>query len=101
VSEITKRVERGAALLDEKRPGWWQGIDLDRLDISSCSDCIAGQIGGGNYLIGAEGAGLWTWEEDVAHGFGAEAASFAEYGALTAAWRDLIVRRREGRLVSA
>ena len=47
MNTVNERVERGAALLDEKRPGWWQDIDLGRLDISSSCDCIAGQQPGG------------------------------------------------------
>jgi hypothetical protein len=95
VNTITERAERGAALLDETLPGWWQGIDLDRLDIESECDCIAGQVGG-DYLAGTEKLlGLRTWEADVAHGFGADDEDKDEYHALTLAWRALILKRRE------
>ncbi len=33
MATIAQRVAAGAALLDEKRPGWWRRIDLDTLDI--------------------------------------------------------------------
>ena len=46
MTEIKKRVARGAALLDEKRPGWEAMIDLSSLDISDPYKCILGQSGG-------------------------------------------------------
>ena len=45
-----KQVSRGAALLDEKHPGWHWNIDLDRLNISEPCDCICGQLYGSFYL---------------------------------------------------
>ena len=44
MSTVTERVARGAALLDEKIPGWDSRIDLDVLDIDSCAQCILGQV---------------------------------------------------------
>jgi len=34
----------GARWLDEKHPGWWEWIDLERLDMCSDSSCIAAQV---------------------------------------------------------
>ena len=45
-------VENGAALLDIENPGWYKKINLDKLSINSCSDCILGQIYG-DYWAGA------------------------------------------------
>ncbi len=90
MSTITERVRRGAALLDEKRPGWWRDIDLGRLDIDSCSTCILGQIGGGKYgayTSAMSELGLGDYE-DVEYGFDGDYP-----GALTEAWRDLIGQR--------
>ena len=44
-----ERVARGAALLDDRRPGWWRedrhrSIDLDELDIDDCTACVLGQL---------------------------------------------------------
>jgi hypothetical protein len=93
--DITERVERGAALLDEKRPGWWQFIDLDRLDIEDGCDCVAGQLDGtANYMRALRRIGLSGSEADaVSHGF--ESGDDEEYAGLTEAWRTLIARRRE------
>jgi hypothetical protein len=41
---LAGRVKRGAALLDEKRPGWAGEIVLDRLAMNSCFNCILGQL---------------------------------------------------------
>jgi len=41
---VQARVARGAALLDEKLPGWDQRIDLDRLNLGDCFTCILGQL---------------------------------------------------------
>lgn len=38
------RVERGAALLDKHVPGWHRRITLEELDLSSCQNCICGQL---------------------------------------------------------
>lgn len=37
--------ERGAELLDNRWPGWWQEIDLSRLDLSDSCNCVLGQLG--------------------------------------------------------
>lgn len=95
MSTVAERAERGAALLDERRPGWWQGIDLGRLDIGSTCNCVVGQV----YAAGGFGAftralyalGVGGWDQDEEHGFDAECSEYAE---LTAAWRDLVLSRR-------
>ncbi len=43
---ITERVARGAALLDEQRPGWAGEINTEELEMSCCFDCILGQLFG-------------------------------------------------------
>lgn len=39
-----ERAERGAALLDKLMPSWFKKVDLDTLKLSSCTDCVCGQI---------------------------------------------------------
>jgi hypothetical protein len=43
---VTHYVKRGIKLLDQAKPGWWRPgkIDLGRLDLSSCSLCVLGQL---------------------------------------------------------
>ena len=104
------RVARGAALLDEKLPGWWQRVDLDRLDLSKCTDCVLGQLTGDydsmatTLLIGprANKYPLRGNAKAARLGFtlppsDAEWLSpmrLAEWAALTAAWKRLIESRR-------
>jgi hypothetical protein len=38
-NEQQGRIQLGAALLDEKRPDWYTGINLETLDINSFSTC--------------------------------------------------------------
>jgi hypothetical protein len=89
---ITERAERGAALLDEKRPGWLRRIDLGRLNLADTCDCPAGQITGSpvyltDWILVMESLGLDAPGLPAAYGFdGPE----EECEALTAAWRDLI-----------
>lgn len=42
--EVTERVTRGAALLDEKSPGWAGRINLESLNCEIYCFCILGQI---------------------------------------------------------
>lgn len=41
-----RRIARGAALLDAKRPGWRDQISPADLDLASCSKCVIGQAFG-------------------------------------------------------
>ena len=41
---IEERVANGAQLLDEKVPGWYKLINLATLRLSSCYDCVCGQL---------------------------------------------------------
>lgn len=44
--QARERVARGVALLDEKRPGWERLIQLGSLNLSTCHECVLGQLGG-------------------------------------------------------
>jgi hypothetical protein len=75
-----ERVARGAALLDQYRPGWADEIDLHELRIESGSDCVLGQLYG-DYGEGRERLRILNTTHSEALGF-------------TAAWTS-------GRLVRA
>ena len=114
---VTERVKRGAALLDEKDPGWWGAIDLGKLDLRSKCDCVLGQLGAQRfgttlhpYIDGlseiarlsplrAPDYGFDTGidPDDYEHGSveDGEEAVRREFASLTEAWRDLITRRQE------
>ena len=115
MSEITERVEAGAALLDEKLPGWWREIDLEKLNLASRCNCVLGQLNGAtantSFAYSAAAAALGVgymdeiplgFEAPSVRGFGSERnAQTGEYRALTAAWRDLITSRRAAAEVTA
>ncbi len=80
-------VQRGVALLDEKRPDWWKEVDPDRLSMGSPWSCTLGQ------LYGSYGTGLKELELLGAFGrslgvkYGFYAMSFEDYDELTRLWR--------------
>lgn len=66
---VEERIERGAALLDEIRPGWRSQVNPDGLRMRSAEFCVLGQLYGnfydaaddifdGRYLSGAIEHGL-------------------------------------------
>jgi hypothetical protein len=93
MATIEARVRRGAALLDERVPGWMERINLERLRLEDCRACVLGQ------LYGGFGAGLRAldlhWPDPETLGFcKAGRPTDSNYLRLTAAWRALISERR-------
>lgn len=77
MSEIkyAEEVRRGAALLDEKEPGWRDRISPADLQMGDCARCVVGQVRG---LSENQEAGLaydrqlraWSiWETEEHYGF--------------------------------
>jgi hypothetical protein len=58
------RVANGVALLDQAEPGWWQSIDLHRLDQGSIENCVLGQTFG-EYSAGCTALGRSEYSEDA------------------------------------
>lgn len=111
MSEIdyAARVQRGAALLDEKWPTWATDVDLEILDIRNGYHCMTAQYdahkgGEGYWGDGMERLGILEFEDYAAHGFNGdyiydEDGDFAgvtpgAYATLNAIWRSLILQRR-------
>ena len=104
---LPARVAAGAALLDQRRPGWHQQVDLGRLDLEDWRTDVLGQLYG-TFGVGVHKLtpGLSEAEVDawtVAHGFdvddtdlGLSAGPRAAYQTLTDAWRDELGRRQGG-----
>lgn len=42
---LEPRVRCGAEFLDERLPGWAEMIDIERLEMEDCSQCVLGQLG--------------------------------------------------------
>jgi len=79
---IRDEVKKGAALLDKHMPGWELKIDIPKLDMHDCFQCILGQsfiedgaeYGLGTVFISPYGAALWKLdllndEEAADYGF--------------------------------
>lgn len=116
--DYAARVAKGAALLDEKKPGWERQIDLDELDVQSSTSCVTAQLSDARwYAAGMEELGLTGGNGGtyIAHGFNAEGLpgctcapcsggpemprdynQSAAYATLNRLWRELI----EGRLAA-
>lgn len=105
--DYAARVAKGAALLDEKRPGWERQIDLGTLDVQNGTCCVTAQLSGTQaWFTGMRQLGLTEGDSGtyVAHGFNAESYDAMEddeaydqeavYATLNRLWRELI----EGRL---
>lgn len=85
--------EYGAALLDEKLPGWAADISLITLNIGDCWYCVLGQLFN-DYSDGVDGLSI---ESPVAYGFAPPNLPGHMYGTyndtLTEAWRAQVERR--------
>lgn len=102
--DYAARVQRGAALLDEKWPTWAQDIDLDTLDVWSTTSCVTAQYAAheGAQARFDEGLRLLdlSTREYIDHGFNTEPdpetdyLSPEAYRPLNTLWRDLIQERR-------
>jgi len=76
MSTLAHNVHRGAQLLDEKMPVWFQKIDLDKLCMSDGTVCVLGQLfaeQGGRVMVDGFTFGMdlldWSDEEGGLHGF--------------------------------
>lgn len=100
---IEIRVARGAALLDAARPWWWQEsapdpyapIELDRLDLGSCENCIIAQVTGECYEDGVLLLVDGGHHAAIEHGFTQSDDAEETFADLTAEWRRVILARRE------
>jgi len=97
MTTIDDRVSAGAAWLDEHRPGWWQRINLETLDLGDPCRCVLGQEYG--HFDGRPEE--VDFHEDE-FGFDRRARTFEvyteierDYRMLTAEWRELIQARRD------
>jgi hypothetical protein len=90
---IAARVAAGAAWLDKETPDWWHFIDLGKLQIDDCEQCVLGQL--------RCGLSLDDLNFDPALGFDASdgrkpSEIVAEFRKLTAEWKRVIEARRAG-----
>jgi hypothetical protein len=51
--ELHTRMMRGVEALDATTPNWWKDIDLERLNLKDCVNCVLGQLYN-NYTTGVQ-----------------------------------------------
>lgn len=90
MSTPRERVARGAALLDERVPGWERAVNLDYLAMQSKCHCVIGQLLG-DYTLGRRRMEL-SPQDGIDLGFDGD--SEGDYSKLQAEWRSLIESRR-------
>lgn len=91
-----EEVIRGAAFLDERRPGWRDQINLDTLDLGMCTTCVLGQLAGGNETDWAtvlDSFSIEYGEDEHEYGFNLYGEAEA-WSALTEEWREYIRETR-------
>lgn len=91
-SILDPRVERGAALLDERAPGWATKVDLETFVLADCKRCVLGQVFF-SYFNGRDTLGL-SMHEGTEHGFDVYGRDTHLYAPLEQDWRLAILSRR-------
>ena len=98
-------VLRGMEWLDEHHPGWEWDVDLDVFSLSSCTQCVLGQVIGDDYTVALRHEGL-TNKEGRELGFSLPDSSRSvtpptglfdplyPWKEATRTWKDAIDRRR-------
>jgi hypothetical protein len=86
-TRIPANVRRGAALLDERLPGWRGRVSVSTLDLGNECKCVVGQVLGG-YVEGTDLLGLETNRDAARYGF--TTAARQTFDQLTAAWRKVL-----------
>jgi hypothetical protein len=91
MSDLAEQVERGAALLDEQRPGWWDEVDEDDLDVGDCEWCVVALLDAVRLTTVGVSALDLSYGVAKAHGF---EGSVDDCAAMAPLWRAAIERRR-------
>ncbi len=90
-----RRVAAGAALLDERRPGWAADVDPDHRDRLGGVNVLAQLWRGSNQPYVAASGELGTHGRNHELGFVRDPVAGVEYPELNAAWRVEVERRRQ------
>lgn len=99
MNDYRPNVEKGAAFLDERMPGWVDRVNVARLDLSSCVACVLGQLGG-DYRHEARRLGM-NLDDAIQCGFNVSEfenyrVEAQAYSALTLEWQAYIAESRQG-----
>lgn len=90
--EAAQAAHRGAAHLDEVKPGWHRSINVFTLDIASKERCIVGQLCG--YYTTDALVSLGVFTDTTAADLGFARRFVFDFPALTSAWMEEIWARQ-------
>ena len=88
VDRMSEAIDRGVDLLNEHTPHWFKLIDLKRLELSVCADCIIGQVFGTDDFTEAFEAFAPEGTEPYMYGFDTDDGE--DYTELTDVWTGKI-----------
>lgn len=88
-----RRVARGVALLDNKYPGWFEKMNLQRFDLTNEYLCVCGQLYG-NYKRGCLLLEIKPLRDGIRRGF-ATGISIKQYRRQEMIWRRIIDDRQD------
>ena len=89
MTAVDEQAARGAALLDERLPGWRGMVRAESLQLRWCSTCVLGQLFG-DYERGVHALGL-TDKEAREYGFYVtDGRKVTLWARLTDAWRKVL-----------
>jgi len=93
---MMERVEQGVRFLDVRVPGWYEMIDVERLDIRNKYACVLGQVYG-EYSKGLQelfGFDL-CYTVPLAKDYGFDACDQAAFPILSEIWKNTIRPRQQ------
>lgn len=103
VEEFIPRAEKGAEWLDKVVPGWFNRINVQQLDMNSCTSCVLGQACGYYWNVinvidpkhGLTGPEKSVSPWSIEHGFAiGDHRPLKEYKVLREAWVTVILQRQ-------
>lgn len=96
-TKIPANVERGAAFLDERVPGWEEKLNLRTLNVSSTRGCVLGQLhrkNRGDYAAYARGLETLGLSDREAARLGFDIWGMQTFYRLTSGWKAMVLKRR-------
>jgi hypothetical protein len=90
MGDIVANIERGMQFLDARISNWTDAIDIDNLRLSSCTNCILGQLFK-DFSVGVEHLHIPFNPGSL----GFNIVSGTTYADLTKTWKEAIKKRKE------
>ncbi len=85
LAKVLAAVDEGVRLLDQVRPGWYDEINTETLDIASAYRCVLGQLYG-DFVAGVEALNIPSGGET----YGFNAPYFIDFTPINDKWKGII-----------